>query len=258
MAWQRATFKGKQVWIEVGADGAPAGSGGRVAMRYSDRPGSKIYRAGTANVVLDTSSPPVALDAGVSADDAKSASKAGSKAGSRGRGFGSAGRRTDGQKQAAAEAARDLLDELGTDVIIAYTDGGCRGNPGPAGSGVVLQLPGGRRAEASRALGRATNNVAELTAIGMALELLDEAEVPPDTRAAILTDSGYSHGVLVRGWKAKANTELILGLRQRLTERPGVEIHWVAGHVGVAGNERADALANVGVDGVTAKRWLDA
>ena len=253
MAWQRAAFKGKQVWVEIGADGQMAAAGGRVPMRYSDRKGAKVYRAGVANVVLDDTSAPVALDTGVSADDAKAGGKA-----KKGRGFGSAGRRSDSQKQAAAEAARELLEELGDDVIIAYTDGGCRGNPGPAGSGVVLQLTDGRKAEASRSLGRGTNNVAELTAIQIALELLDEAEIPADARVAVLTDSGYSHGVLVRGWKAKANAELIGGLRARLKERPGVEIHWVAGHVGVAGNERADVLANVGVDGVTAKRWLDA
>lgn len=253
MAWQRATFKGKQVWVEIDADGSPAATGGRVPMRYSDRSGAKVYRAGVSNVVLDSDAAPVALDEGVSADDKKAGGRA-----KKGRGFGSAGSRTEGQKKAAAEAARELLAELGDDVVIAYTDGGCRGNPGPAGSGVVLQLIDGRRAEASLALGRATNNIAELTAIQVALELLDEAEVPPETRVAVLTDSGYSHGVLVRGWKAKANAELILGLRERLKSRPGVEIHWVAGHVGVAGNERADALANVGVDGVSAKRWLDA
>ncbi|MFK7926909.1 MAG: ribonuclease HI [Myxococcota bacterium] len=139
---------------------------------------------------------------------------------------------------------------------MAYTDGSCRGNPGPAGSGAVLELPDGRRAEASRSLGRATNNVGELTAVGIVLELLDEAGVSADAPVAILTDSDYSHGVLSRGWKAKANAELIKELRSQLSARPGVTLHWVAGHAGIAGNERADQLANAGVDGLTAVRWI--
>ena len=75
--------------------------------------------------------------------------------------------------------------------------------------------------------------------------------------AVVPTDSGYSHGVLCRNWKAKANQELILDLRARLQGRPGVEVAWVAGHVGIAGNERADQLANAGADGLTRTRWLD-
>ena len=57
------------------------------------------------------------------------------------------------------------------------------------------------------------------------------------------------------GWKAKANRELIMGLRDRLEARPGAEIHWVAGHVGIEGNERADALANDGVAGISKSGW---
>jgi len=251
VGWRRAEFKGKKVWIEVDAKGEPKATGGRVPMRYSDKSGSKIYGAGVRNVALDPTAPIEQLDEGVSAD----AAKGGGGRQGRGSGFGSAGTRTQKQAAAAAAAARELLDGLPEGTHIAYTDGACRGNPGPAGSGVVLELADGRTAEASRSLGRATNNVGELTAIGVALDLLDEADVPADAPVAVLTDSGYSHGVLVRGWKAKANTELILGLRGRLKQRPGVTLHWVAGHVGVPGNERADALANRGVDGVSNVSW---
>lgn len=248
MAWKRASFKGKEVWVEVDASGAPASTGGRVPMRYSDKPGAKIYRAGVSNLKLG-SGPAVDLEDGVSADAAR---KSGS---SRGSGLGSAGKRTKAQAAKAVEVARELIDGLGEDVAIAYTDGACRGNPGPAGSGVRLELPDGRTAEASRSLGRATNNVGELTAVGIALELLDEAGLPADAPVAVLTDSKYVNGVLVLGWKAKANAELIRDLRAGLKARPGVKLHWVAGHVGVAGNERADALANRGVDGVSSVTW---
>jgi ribonuclease HI len=109
-----------------------------------------------------------------------------------------------------------------------------------------LKLPDGTVHERFAALGLATNNVGELSAIGLALDLLDEAGFPPTLRAEICTDSKYTFGLLELGWKAKSNTELVMGLRDRLVGR-NVRLHWVAGHVGIAENERADALANEGV-----------
>ncbi|MCB9681288.1 MAG: reverse transcriptase-like protein [Alphaproteobacteria bacterium] len=217
-------------------------------MRYSDAEGARLYGAGAANVT-DLSGPVTELPDGVSAD---AAPKTGA---SRGSGFGSAGSRTKAQAAAAAQAASTLLAGLSADTAVAFTDGSCKGNPGPAGSGVSLRLPDGRRADAARALGTATNNVAELTAVGIALDLLDEAGVAPDAPVALLTDSSYGHGVLCKGWKAKANTELITGLRARLKRRPGLTVYWVAGHAGIDGNEAADALANDGVTGASFVRW---
>ena len=248
MGWKRSTFKDKQVWAEVDEDGALAVASGRVAIRYSPRAGAKIYRAGATRVTPTEDAPTEDLDEGVSADAAP-------KKRARSSGFGSAGTRTVAQSAAAAADARQRLAALSDDTVIAFTDGGCRGNPGPAGSGAVVLMPDGRRGEASASLGTATNNVGELYAIGLALDLLDEAGVPGVSPVALFTDSKYTNGVLCMGWKAKANRDLILGLRTRLGERPGAEIHWVAGHVGVEGNERADALANDGVAGVTATRW---
>jgi ribonuclease HI len=88
--------------------------------------------------------------------------------------------------------------------------------------------------------------VGELSAVGLALDLLDEADVRPDVQVELMTDSKYANGVLALGWKAKANLELVTALRARLKRRP-VRIHWVAGHVGIPENERADELANEGV-----------
>jgi ribonuclease HI len=166
--------------------------------------------------------------------------------------FGSAGTRTPQQAALAAADARRRIALLPAGTIVAYTDGACRGNPGPAGSGTVLELPDGLRIEASRALGDATNNIAELTAIAVALELLDEARIPAEAPVVVFTDSKYADGVLCRGWKAKANTELVAAIRGALARRPGTTLHWLAGHVGIEGNERADELANQGVAGISA------
>lgn len=250
MKWQRARFKGKVVWIAVSEKGVPAAAGARVPMRYAKTPGSKVYQAGVAGVTLDGTHTPETLDAGVPAD---ATAKAGPK--TRGSGFGKAGTRSAAQEAAARQDAKSKLAALDKDVAVAYTDGGCRGNPGPAGSGVYLTLPDGRSAEASLALGRGTNNIAELSAIGLALDLLDQASWPKDAPVCLFSDSDYANGVLVRGWKAKANTELIAELRARLKQRPKVEVVWVAGHAGVAGNERADTLASRGVSGTTSTTW---
>ena len=249
MKWRRASFKEKDVWVAVGDDGAPLAEGGRVPIRYSKRAGAKVYRAGASRVSVHDGAAVEALDEGAAADAASPRKAAG--AGGRGRGFGKAGTRTASQASAAKAEARRLLAELPEGTIVAFTDGACRGNPGPAGSGVRVEHPDGRVVEACRALGRGTNNVAELTAVDLALDVLEGLGVASDAPVALLSDSDYTHGVLCRGWKAKANRELILGLRERLAGWPGVVIHWVAGHAGVAGNERADALANLGVDGQT-------
>lgn len=247
MKWQKAQFKGKQVWVAVVDTGTLDVEGGRVPMRYSSSEGAKIYRAAAANVVLDSESEVQTLSEGKSADKTSA---------TQGRGFGKAGTRTKQQKALAAEAARELLDGLGNEVVRCFTDGGCKGNPGPAGSGVYMVWPDGRVLEAAESLGTATNNIGELRAIEIALEVLDEAGVDEHVPVAILTDSSYANGVLCLGWKAKANRSLILGIRERLTRRPAVTLYWVAGHVGVEGNERADALAGQGILGETFRTWL--
>lgn len=241
MGWKKGTCKGKDVWVEVDGAGQPVVASGRVPIRYSPKEGSKIYRAGVGNIAL-TGDAIEDLAGGVSADASKGRAKKG-----RGSGFGSAGSRTKAQAQAAASAAGDLLASFSRHAAVCFTDGGCKGNPGPTGAGAVVRLPDGTRLEAHRALGQGTNNVGELSAIGLACELLDQAGFPKDTDVEILTDSKYSHGVLSLGWKAKANRELILGVRAQLKTRKH-RIHWIAGHVGIEDNERADALAGLGVE----------
>jgi ribonuclease HI len=131
---------------------------------------------------------------------------------------------------------------------MAFTDGACKGNPGPCGAGAVLKLADGTTTETMEYLGRGTNNVGELSGIGLALTLLDEAGIDADAPVVVFTDSQYSFGVLAKNWKAQKNTELILGLRERLKARPGVRLDWVAGHVGIPENERADRLAVMAIE----------
>jgi ribonuclease HI len=243
MPWVKGQCKGKDVWLEVSASGELVVQGGRVPIRYSDKPGAKVYRAGMSNLTRGDE-PARELEAGVSADSVKK-KKPSSRKGS---GFGSAGTRSKAQATAAAEAAGALIASFPDDAIVCFTDGACKGNPGPAGAGALVRLPDGQVLERAVALGRGTNNVGELTAIGVAMDLLDEADVPVDAEVHVLTDSKYSNGVLVLGWKAKANRELIAGVKAKLAVRKP-QVHWIAGHVGIADNERADALANRGVDG---------
>lgn len=253
MGWRKARFKDADVWIEVNAQGEPVVSGGRVPMRYSAAEGAKIYRAAASRVQVKPSAPVEALPDGVSADATKGAKSARGN----GSGFGKAGTRSKAQAAAALASAKQQLAELPEGTIRAFTDGACKGNPGPAGSGAVIELPDGRRGEWARALGRATNNIAELTAIEMALELLDDADIPPSAPVALFSDSSYARGVLTQGWKAKANQELIRQIKEKLAARPGVVLHWVAGHVGIPGNERADELANLGVLGRDTRAWSE-
>jgi ribonuclease HI len=140
-----------------------------------------------------------------------------------------------------------------TDVVRIYTDGACKGNPGPGGWGALLrsgeherELFGGER--------ETTNNRMELTAVIRALEALKRA-----SRVEVYTDSEYvKNGITEwlpnwkrRGWKTAdrkpvKNVDLWQAL-EAAAARHQVHWHWVRGHAGHAENERADALANRGV-----------
>jgi len=147
-------------------------------------------------------------------------------------------------------------------VIDIYTDGACRGNPGPGGWAALL-LSGSTEREISGAAAATTNNRMELQAVIEALRALKRA-----VRARIYTDSQYVRlGITgwVRGWKARGwrtadrkpvkNQDLWEQLDALAAEHE-LEWHWVKGHSGVAGNERVDELANAAIDallGVTSR-----
>ncbi len=124
--------------------------------------------------------------------------------------------------------------------VIAYTDGACRYNPGPAGLGVVIKLDG-EAWEYAEYLGEGTNNIAELSGIMRAAERV--AAVYPGQGCVIHTDSTYAIGVLSKGWRAKANIDLIRHVQNALASVPNWSLRYVPGHSGVAENEYADKLA---------------
>ena len=227
MAWKEARFRGKQVWVEVDAEGMPKVTQGRVPMRYQAKQSAKVYRGGASGVTLVQGAESMDLGAGKPASKIKKG------------------------------ITKVVTGPPPKGTIVGYTDGACRGNPGPAGSGVWLLFPDERQVEVAHCLGRATNNIAELKALGIALEMLDEAEVPTEHPVRLYTDSSYCIGVLAKGWKAKKNQELIAEIKAQLTKRPIVELTWVKGHSGVAGNERADQLAVQGSQGSNRVDWTN-
>jgi len=144
-------------------------------------------------------------------------------------------------------------------IVHIYADGGCRGNPGPGGWGVLLQADG-KEKELWGGEADTTNNRMELTAVIRSLEALKRP-----CNLHIHTDSQYvQKGISewIKNWKRNGwrtsdkkpvkNADLWQRLDALAT---GHEIRWlwVKGHAGHPGNERADALANRGIDELLAK-----
>ena len=100
--------------------------------------------------------------------------------------------------------------------VSAYVDGACSNNPGPMGAGVLLVF-GPHRRSIGRYLGEGTNNVAELSAIKIALEMLKDRS---KCELIVVTDSKYCIGVLMNGWKVQSNTELVKTIRALAKECP--------------------------------------
>lgn len=142
--------------------------------------------------------------------------------------------------------------------IEIYTDGACKGNPGPGGWGVLL-VSGEHRRELFGGEARTTNNRMELTAVIRALEAVRQP-----SKLLVHTDSQYvQKGITewMRNWKARGwktadrkpvkNVDLWTRLDE-LQAAHSIQWRWVRGHAGHPGNEAADELANRGVQSVRA------
>jgi ribonuclease HI len=204
--WKRMRFKDQKVYAEVDEEGQLVTHQGRVRICYREGD-ERTYLAGRRNLhPLEEDIPPASRSHVVTSEDQELELVAGT---------------SPGQLP-----------------IVIHTDGSCLGNPGPAGIGVVLTC-GRHRKELSEYLGRGTNNIAELTAIQRALEQVKE----PHRRILLHVDSEYALGVLTRGWKVKANQELVARVRQTLGRFPDLHLCKVEAHAGHPENERADQLA---------------
>jgi len=140
-----------------------------------------------------------------------------------------------------------------------YTDGACKGNPGPGGWGAWLRS-GEHERELWGGEAQTTNNRMELTAV---IESLTALKGP--SRVVLHLDSEYVrngitswiHNWKRRGWRTASNQAVKnVDLWQKLdavTQAHQIDWRWVKGHAGNAGNERADALANRGVEQVLSK-----
>jgi ribonuclease HI len=212
MPWARKFFKGGKVYALVDDSGALVVKNGRVDIKYREDD-ERTYRASAENLG----------DAPEEEPETERTSPA------------------PGPAHPRASSVR-VGDRPRADGIVIYTDGACTGNPGPAGIGAVMIYRGNRK-EISEYLGKATSNIAELTAVLRALQAVKNPELPVD----ICMDSAYSIGVLARGWKAKANLGLIAEIQRELSRFRDLRFVKVRGHSGIPENERADELAREAV-----------
>jgi len=129
-------------------------------------------------------------------------------------------------------------------IIEVYIDGSSKGNPGPGGAGIVIKDNSAQETMGIRGipLGYVTNNQAEFLALKHALIELKNQRLSHDP-VNILTDSQLVVGIFSQNWKARANLELVMEIRDLLKEFPQLTFAYVRGHNGNQGNELADSLA---------------
>jgi ribonuclease HI len=173
------------------------------------------------------------------------------------KGFGKTGQRSDAQTAQARAYANAAVERVPNGEAIAFTDGASRGNPGPSGAGTLLYIQG-RNAPPSEdyiPLGKNSNNLAELWAIGVAIARVKD--LPREGRPYklnVFTDSAYSIGCLSGGFVSHTNKLTIRAVRRAAANAiedniiATITYNWVPGHAGLDGNDMADHLANAGAD----------
>lgn len=234
MPWLRHRLRDADVWARVDGNAALVkDADGRVEIVYKPAGGARVYRAGARNLTPAPGSEPVDFEPGEPAPAKEPA----------------APRARDGRGAAPGRATAHA-GAAPANAIHVWTDGACSGNPGAAGLGVVILGDGQGEREISEYLGEATNNIAELTAILRGLEAVSDRTRP----VIVYSDSAYSIGLLTQNWKAKKNVELVDRLRGVTRTFADLRFVKVAGHSGVALNERVDQLAT---GAITRRRTID-
>ncbi len=219
--WKRMCFKKNKVWMAIDPKQRPVVKNGKVLIKYQ----------------LDQDYEYWILQKNIKPVDALPSETA-------------AGNKRKLNKKSLKPPGKKLVSETGSsvspdpkDAICIYTDGASSGNPGPSGIGVFLRF-GEHEKEISKYIGTATNNVAELEAIRTGLSAVKNTDLP----VRVFTDSSYAYGVLVQGWKARKNQEIIKSIKQMLLEFRDLKFIKVKGHAGIEGNERADLLATSAIE----------
>ena len=140
------------------------------------------------------------------------------------------------------------------DQIHIYTDGACKGNPGPGGWGALL-VAGTNEKELYGGEPNTTNNRMELMAVIQALSALKRpcnVIIHTDSQYVLKGITEWLSGWKARGWRTASKAPVKnVDLWQTLddaTSKHQIEWRWIKGHSGHAGNERADQLANLGVE----------
>jgi len=202
--WKRMSFKGNKVWVAFTSDEIVLENNDKVLIKYNLKQDYEYW------IKKESLEP---LDKAVPAGEKKARSPVGKSA---------------------------LLDvlKLPDDCIHIYTDGASSGNPGPAGIGALLIYHENRK-EISQSIGIATNNVAELSAIKVAISHLKRYDLP----VRIFSDSAYAIGVLTQNWKPQANKALVSEIKRLTQKFKDLEFIKVKGHAGIKENEVADFLA---------------
>jgi ribonuclease HI len=209
--WKRMKFRKNKVWLNTDKNGKPIVKNGKVLIKYQLEQDYEYW------VNKDNVKP---IDIDPQEDNKKNPAKT-------------------SKKKALKLEKQPQIEQ---DMICIYTDGASSGNPGPSGIGILL-LYGSHEKEISKYIGSATNNIAELEAIRVALLELKKTDLP----VKIFTDSSYAYGVLTLGWKAKKNTELIKSIKKIISKFSELKFYKVKGHANIDGNERADYLATSAV-----------
>ena len=208
LSWKRMAFKGNKVWQALAENGDPLVKNGKFLIKYQLDQDYEYW------INKKSLFPLSELKKGEYKKSGKS------------------------KKTALKREYKDYdTAELG-DAICLYTDGASSGNPGPSGIGVLLRFKNHEK-EISKYIGNATNNIAELKAIEAGLSILTNDEIP----VIVFTDSSYALGILVRGWKASKNVNLVERIREKVSEFKKIKFIKVKGHAGMPENERADYLA---------------
>ncbi len=148
------------------------------------------------------------------------------------------------------------------DTVEIFTDGACKGNPGVGGWGALMRAKGKER-ELFGGESHTTNNRMELMGAIAALEALKrpcQVKLYTDSKYVQQGISSWIHGWKQRGWKTAdkqpVKNEDLWRRLDAATQAHQIEWHWVKGHAGHAENERADQLANRGIDEIQSKQTI--